>query len=90
MSRTCDNCRFWNRLSEERGIFTDAGYDEISEGTGQCRFGPPAAAQVNPFYANSGPLTSSDAACAALWPITFDEHWCGQHQPRLSAVGNEA
>lgn len=88
MTRTCNTCRFWIRLSHEDGTFTDANFDDLDDGTGQCRFNPPAA--VYDPMAVDGQTRSSDGAMRALWPITWDRHWCGQHQPRFAAVGGAA
>ncbi|WP_257540616.1 hypothetical protein [Sphingobium sp. CFD-1] len=88
MTKYCESCRFWMRLSDEDGTFTDANFDEVDEDTGQCRFNPPTA--VYDPMAVDGKTCSSDGAMTALWPVTWDRHWCGQHQPRLSVAEGSA
>ena len=87
MTRTCDTCRFWNRLSPDGSVYTDANFDEVTDGTGQCRINPPQTVRYAPPV--GAHTHSGDAAHAAWWPITWDGQWCGQHAPRLRVVGEE-
>lgn len=78
-------------MSAEGGVFTDGNFDEVTDGTGQCRINPPQTVGYAPAASPqtySGTYTG-DAAHAAWWPITWDGHWCGQHSPRLQAVTGE-
>ncbi|WP_311270509.1 hypothetical protein [Sphingobium sp. WCS2017Hpa-17] len=84
MNLNCDTCRYWVRMSDKDGVFTDAGFDVLDEQTGQCRRYPPTAGYNQ--MAVDGHTYSSDGANRAVWPITWDGHWCGEHHPRLTVV----
>ncbi|KKW92261.1 hypothetical protein [Sphingobium chungbukense] len=77
----CATCRFWMRYTaQDKGPFF-----EIAEGTGECRRNPPVLDdRAHKFQ------STEDAAGCAQWPVTWDGHWCGQHQPRLPTAGDVA
>ena len=70
MTISCDNCRFWQKFS----LSDDGPFLKVTPGTGQCRYHPPVLDQKTYEYDRS-----DDAADCARWPITWGDHWCGQH-----------
>lgn len=75
--RTCDTCHWWHLLDPDgEGVEADGGYKVSDVGTGRCRRYPPKLRRGPNFETDS-----SDAAGAAIWPITWDEDWCGEHRP---------
>ena len=83
MNPTCETCRFWMRLSDHDGVFSDGNFRTIAEDTGQCRFNPPTTRGYHAIDEAYPDANSGAAATCAYWPVTWDEHWCGQHQPIL-------
>ncbi len=74
----CETCQWWQQLDPNgEGAATDGGYTVSDFGTGLCRRMPPWL-KLRPDPATD----SADAAAAAIWPVTWDEDWCGEYQPR--------
>ncbi|MBA4091405.1 hypothetical protein K9B33_17815 [Sphingobium sp. 3R8] len=89
MKLSCDTCRFWNQLKfGEVSAFEDGNYTVDDYGTGECRFNPPIGIR-NPEAMALG-ANSMDAAQNAHWPVTWDQHWCGQHKLRLAVIDGGA
>jgi len=69
----CHKCRFWNK-----GVDGDLDADQ-----GTCRRRAPSV--VNPWVydPNTADWTRfCDAETEWRWPITGDDEWCGEAQPR--------
>ena len=78
----CESCQWWQQL-DPYGESMEAcgGYAVTDFGTGLCRRMPPWLKR-QPDLATD----SADAAAAAIWPVTWDEDWCGEHRVRHPLV----
>jgi hypothetical protein len=87
VEESCKTCRFWKDLREEG--------DPIDWEMGQCRFNPPTISEQfvgkgfvmqdfddERFAGGDWPSMDTIIADATVFPITDQDQWCGDYQPR--------
>lgn len=79
--RTCENCRFFSEFDIEDG--------------GWCRRHPPRLSEAilhsifkdEPHEGDRG-LTPDEGHLASQFPWTYQDSWCGEHQPNNQENAN--
>ena len=70
MTGTCSDCRWWNELATNE-----------KRATGACRINPPVAVVAVKWVPKwFGSVTKM--RWHAEWPVTDEDDWCGEHQPK--------
>lgn len=84
----CNTCRFWKRidkddLTDSENCFCDnKGEDDSSFVLlGECRRHPPQLDSGLKLPGDGVQGRTSDAYWSSRFPVTFDDDWCGEHQP---------
>lgn len=62
----CATCAWWQPPRQTAGQSYGFDSDVAGPRTGQCRRFPPA------------PILTTEGL-RAYWPVTFRDHWCGEH-----------